>query len=138
MGHTNYLTQNRHAAAAEWDRIIGGWEVIRLTCERRGIALGDAWGEGEPVADEHRIAFNGSGETGYESCVLTRRNSSWTFCKTDRRPYDLAVVALYAVAHKVAPKAYTWDSDGDRIETAAGRELARLALAQARELAATA
>lgn len=136
MGFTHYTTQNRHATATEWDRIIGGWAVIRETCERRGIALGDAWGEGEPEADENRIAFNGAGETGYESCVLTRRNSSWTFCKTDHQPYDLAVVALYALAHTVAPRAYTWDSDGDTIETAAGCELARLALAG--ELAAAA
>lgn len=128
MGHTQYLTQHRHATATEWERILECWPVIRETCERRGIALGDAFGEGDPVADENRIAFNGAGETGYESCVLTRRNSSWTFCKTDRRPYDLAVVALYHLAHQVAPRTYSWDSDGDDIDTAAGRELARLVL----------
>lgn len=125
MGYSHYLEQHRAATAKEWARIVAGWEVIAASC---GVLLGDAWGEGAPVADGERIAFNGLGDDAHESCILTRENDGWLFCKTNRHAYDVAVVALYELAHTVAPRAYTWGTDGDGNDIAAGMELAVLAL----------
>lgn len=46
------------------------------------------------------IAFNGNGDLGHESFVLDFEKTEFTFnfCKTNRKPYDIAVCAVLILA----------------------------------------
>ncbi|PWC64028.1 hypothetical protein TSH7_10065 [Azospirillum sp. TSH7] len=66
--------------------------------------------------DTTRIWIEGTGpagtDLGHESFVLNRTKDR-AFCKTARKPYDLVVCAVLAVAQMVAPDAISVTSDGD-------------------------
>jgi hypothetical protein len=86
-----------------------------------------------------RIAFNGVGEGSHESLVIDRKRpplESWQtredrglgFCKTARKPYDLAVTATLAYLSTVYEGLYDVSSDGDGRDWLNGVEAARRAL----------
>jgi hypothetical protein len=52
---------------------------------------------------------------------------SYNYCKTERKPYDDAVVAVLLAMSCCAPGAFAIRSDGDASDWAAGAELLALA-----------
>lgn len=87
-----------------------------------GIALVGPSGDKDtkPVFDRDEIALNGvAPNEDYESFVLERNPdkrdgeaTSFSFCKTEYRPYDSVVVSILAAAQLIAPKAIKVSSDG--------------------------
>jgi hypothetical protein len=86
---------------------------------------------GDPVFEDTQIAFNGVGENGHEPLYLLREPPSvaagwpitavseyrergywFSFCKTNWKPYDLAVTATLIRATQLAPDAIVVESDG--------------------------
>lgn len=55
--------------------------------------------EREPVFSENLIRFNGVGDEGHETFVVTPSARDFEFCKTARKPYDTAVVAILCLLH---------------------------------------
>lgn len=55
-------------------------------------------GEGEVEITPFRVAFNGSGDLSHESFILTADVCGFEFCKTARKPYDLAVKTALLLA----------------------------------------
>lgn len=114
MGYTHYFRQQRAFTRGEWHelqsavkQLIGNMpETVRL----RG------WnGKGELRLDDEAIVFNGDAETGgdFETFSLSRAiNPEPNFCKTERNPYDVAVMAVLVLAHRIAPGALEIGSDG--------------------------
>lgn len=138
MGYTHAFEQHRDFAAAEWGELTECAAWIVRAAEAVGIALAGPDGEGAPVIDAERIAFNGRGEPGgpqaYEAFEVTRerRGEGWGFTKTSfenvpTRPYDAAVVATLEAAAYAGRGALTWSSDGDEVDHAAGFRLLELA-----------
>ena len=103
MGYTNYWNQYKKISKHDWDMIRE--EVEYLAGDSDIEVLQN---------DKECIAFNGIGENAHEDFVLTRTPSrkkdkltneeeylmdligggwdkSFNFCKTNRKPYDLAV-----------------------------------------------
>ena len=89
MGYTRYWS--RTDKPMDEDFVEFCKEVV-ADCERRGITIRDAWGEGQPILTTERIALNGNAESGldHESFVLDSE-TGFNFCKTARKPYDYAV-----------------------------------------------
>lgn len=58
------------------------------------------------------INFNGEGDNGHENLVLSRTPKEFEFCKTNRKPYDLLVVATLVLYKYHFPKKVEISSDG--------------------------
>ena len=100
MGYTNYWNQYKDISWRDWEKIQEEVEYL-MEC------IGDGCIE-VLQNDAECIAFNGIGENAHEDFVATRKPSlrsgqqgggdkltkvdkSFNFCKTNRKPYDLAV-----------------------------------------------
>lgn len=66
--------------------------------------------ERKPLATRSQIRFNGKGEEGHETLIF-RLNGKWEFCKTARKPYDLAVCEVLLVLKAYLPN-MSLSSDG--------------------------
>lgn len=75
----------------------------------------------KPEIGDSLVAFNGVGENGHETFCM-RPGEEFDFCKTQCKPYDVAVVAILALAadHGLA----IVSSDGCRDEWGQGVALA--------------
>lgn len=79
--------------------------------------------EREPVFTEELIRFNGVGDEGLETFVITPGGSDFEFCKTARKPYDTAVVAVLCLLHHHTEIEVS--SDGEPEDWERGLEFAR-------------
>lgn len=143
MGYTHYYTQRRNIGRAAWDEISTDLQALLKHAEHvQGIALRDWSGEGvtRPIFDGETVAFNGAGEDSHESFVVNRIlppleewqgragiRRGWSFCKTARKPYDVAVTAALCYLATIA-ETHTATSDGTGRDWLAGLEMARQAL----------
>jgi hypothetical protein len=68
--------------------------------------------EKEPEVTETTIRFNGRGDEGHETFLISLDdNDSSAFCKTARKPYDIAVCEVLLVLKAFLPK-FNLSSDG--------------------------
>jgi len=93
-------------------------------CEHKGIQLAfeDTIPEQAEVSD-YQIRFNGVGNDGHETFILKKssigselpllESDQFNFCKTARKPYDLAVGLVLLVAKNHSPNSIRVSSDGD-------------------------
>jgi hypothetical protein len=109
--------------------------------EALGIRLANGVGEGQPEFTERWINLNGPSrrDLGHETFLLDfqpwkvwdeeaalgyqhwadnerrrfeERGFIWAFCKTTRKPYDIAVTSILLRCHHLAPDAFVIGSDG--------------------------
>lgn len=139
MGYTHYWTQTRSFSGDEWLEVSADIREI-LTFVQHGRDIPLANGDGDfgthPTFSATEIMFNGAGdEDSHETFVLPRaRRKEWdggslggNFCKTARKPYDLAVTAVLCYLSSVAG-AYDVSSDGHGHNFVDGLAAAREAL----------
>jgi len=121
MGYTHYWdapTAHPDYAAA-WPCIITDTQAIITAVRGAGIVIAGPDGFGRPLLDAEGIAFNGdaTGDLDYEAFVLAAPGPvprfEHLFCKTGRRPYDLAVAAVLLRCHLLLPEVFRIGSDGD-------------------------
>ena len=136
MGYTHYWTTRENAFMPHlWTAAVDDCaEVIALAIEA-GIELAGWDGNGAPVANGVEIGFNGKGDEAYESFVVSRqsekragRDFAFSFCKTARKPYDVAVTACLVVLKRHLGDSFRVSSDGDVSDWTAGLELANRVL----------
>jgi hypothetical protein len=122
MGYTHYwYVKNMWAVEQALPQVAR--DLKRLLPQLPPLAGWD--GTGAPTIDDREIAFNGVEPDDYESFSLVSSPEGYTptekglfgFCKTERRPYDLAVqVALVLLkwhSEAIAPDAVEVASDGN-------------------------
>lgn len=135
MGYTHYWTQTRNMTAEEWETVRGDvGEILKYTQHISGIPLANGIGDPgtQPEIASNKIWFNGVGpDNDHETfgIVPTIDGPAWAFCKTARKPYDVAVAAcLCYLSTCLEPAAYTVSSDGNGSDFIEGLEVARKAL----------
>jgi hypothetical protein len=141
MGYTHYWTQTRDFTREEWSQIVEDFEALLKDVQHvQGIPLADGVGQPgtSPEITDAKIWFNGTGDDSAETFCLNRKRppkESWEprrgmdFCKTYRRPYDLAVTAaLCYLATVPDPAAFSGSSDGHGRDFLDGLAEARRAL----------
>lgn len=144
MGYTHYWTQLCDIAPDEFEAVVADILAILHAAEAsHGVAIcdGAATPRTRPEVSADRLAFNGTdiGDQGHETFELLRVRQphpylgmdrfGWDFCKTARKPYDIAVTAALCYLSTVAESHHV-SSDGHGRDFLAGLALAREALPQ--------
>lgn len=143
MGYTHYWHQKRNFTTAEWLAITADTRAVLANAAKDGIdLLYERDSNKPPLIDSETIRFNGNGDEGHETFVLERkrrakrdyedaaeykRDGSFNFCKTARKPYDAVVTAVLLIAAHVAPNAIKLSSDGENTDWARGLAMAQAA-----------
>lgn len=126
MGYTHFLTQKRDLTDDEWTQLRVAAHQIFYTARAQGIQLAGPLGEIEDgiMISDDTISFNGLAGEAHETCTVERYmpddpdlysdgGGFFSFCKTARKPYDAAVIAILRAAKDAAPDAFTISSDED-------------------------
>ena len=134
MGYSHYWSHlpEHDQFRARWPRMVLDTKTILTHVQTaHSIRLRGLTGHGLPLLTEGAIGFNGDAAENmdYESFWLhhappnrttephaaARYHSTgfvWTFCKTARLPYDLAVCVVLLRCHLLAPEVFVIGSDG--------------------------
>ena len=132
MGYTNYFTQQREITDKEWSLIENATKEVLILCDQRGINLAYDFDypKRPPYVSGTEIRFNGVGDEGHETFHIDRLgDKSFNFCKTARKPYDEAVVAVLSILHHYAPGGWDIGSDGNCEDWQDGLIMAQQAIA---------
>ena len=130
MGYSHYWTRPPRLPPVEFAVAVAD---CRKLLPQLGVPLAGPGGTGPPECDVDRIVFNGVGTEGREAFAISqheppRRPSPqiFSYCKTARRPYDLAVQCALIILKRHLGDRLTVTSDGPEGEW----ELARAACQQ--------
>ena len=93
MGYTNYWDQTKSFTDKEWKKVKDEYEYIKEICEDIII---------DQTKESDEIVFNGIKDLSHETFYINKQNNkkSFNFCKTARKPYDLAVWHLLYFINK--------------------------------------
>jgi hypothetical protein len=143
MGYTHSWHAPRNYTAKDWALIVADvTSILNEVQHVAGIPLANGMGDRgtSPEINDKWIGFNGVGADAHESVHIrrTRLKDEWggrtgsDFCKTDRKPYDLAVTAVLAYLGSVEHGGKVWSvgTDGSGRDWLAGVALARKAVPQ--------
>ena len=143
MGYTHYWTRKKlvidNSTWAAIERDVR--ELFKLLpAEAPTLTLVREYDEPgtEPLVNGALICFNGEGELGHETFYFPRTDTSdFGFCKTARKPYDLAVQAVLRIIAHHEPSVVL-SSDGEEGAFVEGERLAaRIRVARNRAARAT-
>lgn len=95
MGYTHYF-ENVKFSDANWKAFKT--DVRKLYKTLDSVIQRESDDKRKPFAGTHEVSFNGVGEEGHETFVMTQENGAFDFCKTARKPYDLAVCTVLMLA----------------------------------------
>jgi hypothetical protein len=131
MGYTHYWYYNPSKTNkninSSFEKALSEIKKYKNLLESRGLVLTGPMGEGIPILNGQKIAFNGDSECGlnHESFVVELDhqavNHGFDFCKTARKPYDtlvcLSLISLFEAFGDSAVFSYCSDgSDADWVE----------------------
>lgn len=131
MAYVHHWAQPKSFQTTEWYQLRrAAVRVIALCRTRLDIPIcltPDAPTE-PPQCTADLIYFNAAGAEGGDDFQLDRDRpicGGWFHCDTARRPYDVAVTAVLALAQHLAPGVLAVRSDGTAGDWAPGLALAR-------------
>ena len=128
-GYTHYYNRPRILPKAQFLSAAADLKKVLDHLQAQGLPLGGSDGSGTPDFTPTYIAFNGVGDDAHETFyvpqvftphypsqephLVGRRKMWFDFCKTARKPYDVAAVAgLIVFKHHFGEK-FLVSSDGD-------------------------
>ena len=96
MGYTRYWKRTDKEITEDFIEEV---RDILNDCARKGIAIRNWDGDGQPEVSLNCIAFNGNRKENldHESFVIDGQ-TGFNFCKTARKPYDYAVRKVLKIA----------------------------------------
>jgi hypothetical protein len=133
---------NAESFVKSWPQIVTDAHAIGAYVQQKlGIRLADGMGDGHPEFTERWIYLNGPSrrDLGHETFLIDptpwkvwdeqaalghrrwadherqqfeERGFLWAFCKTARKPYDIAVTSILLRCRHLAPDAFVIGSDG--------------------------
>jgi len=123
MGYTNYWIQKKPFNNRQWNIIKKEYDYIK---ENFGVNNANEYEENiieDQTTKSDEIVFNGNKKNNldHETFVLTKNfrepfydgdDVKFNFCKTERKPYDLAVWHLLTFVKMIAPNSINISRDG--------------------------
>lgn len=115
MGYTHYFEQKKAIPNEKWDELKKDVEIILTHIQNELNVKLESNDDNPKLINKNRINFNGdsSQDLDYETFYIDKNNQSFNFCKTQYRPYDLAVCSVLLLLHHHAPDFHDISSDGD-------------------------
>jgi hypothetical protein len=115
MGYTHYCLKPKEISQEKWNSFVTDFKTILPYFE----VLLDKTTDQKLIINENEILFNGIDEASHETFYIERVESNWdetesvafSFCKTARKPYDIAVCCALIIGAKYMP--IQVESDGD-------------------------
>jgi len=123
MGYTHYAYQKKELDQKQWAGFIT--DVKKVLKAGEGYIQYESEVKKAPVANKDKVRFNGIGEEGHETFLMTRisKLEEWqskrddgmvfNFCKTAQKAYDVYVVACLVLAKSHFGDDVVFSSDGD-------------------------
>ena len=89
--------------------------LLKKCLKNISVELAGGNGTGKPVFTNTMVCFNGLDEDSHETCYLALDNSDFEFdfCKTARKPYDVAVCLTLLCFKKFFGDDFKYSSDGN-------------------------
>lgn len=112
MGYTHYWRGKKRPTEKQWKAIMVEVDKLFNTKEAFKLIRYEQGRNTPPTLNAEEIRFNGRGENAHETFLFTRDPSSFEFCKTAGKPYDLFVVGVLTIVYHFAPECYDITSDG--------------------------
>ena len=122
IGYTHYWRRNKDISPETWAKIKDDVSYILNHQMNRGLSdIGDP---DECMITDDVIRFNGRGDDGHETFLVTRlcpvpasyssdKTQSFDFCKTNQKPYDVLVTAaLLKILEHTGGEGFHVNSDG--------------------------
>ena len=109
MGYTHYWEVKNKIPQDKFDAIGDDLKQVIKACNDDGIKICGGMGE----IENDVISFNGDGDNGHETCYMTKDKKDFAFCKTARKPYDIAVTAFLIICKHYLGDDIEVTSDGD-------------------------
>jgi hypothetical protein len=125
MGYTHYYYQKKSFSTSEWTDIQNAVKQIVSYCNKNKIKLVYEYNlDSAPEVNGSVVRFNGYQDEGHETFVLEKKmpkpepwqsnqNEYFCFCKTARKPYDLAVGLVLLAMTNLSDGVVSVSSDGD-------------------------
>lgn len=136
MGYTHYFKQNKPVSDEQWNAFEKDAKVVLEHIQKNlGIVLTSNDSNGV-IINSQRVNLNGddSCDLDHETFYLEKDYRDFNFCKTARKPYDLAVCSLLLLAHEHMPNHHDIRSDGSFEEWQEAMELNAKLLGRAYKL----
>lgn len=129
MGHTHYFTKKKNTVREDWNSMVHDLKTVFKNCflEKSGsksnIQICDGMGVeklGSPdsiivdkCSKKECIVFNGHDDLSHETFIICSNDplDKFSFCKTNRKPYDWLVVATLILIDNHMPGVYELGSD---------------------------
>ena len=113
MGFSHYWTINSSITEKFPDFSKDCQKVIKHEI-KNGTKLSFEYSEEDraPVTNDTIVRFNGPGEEGHETFLVSTSERGFQFCKTARKPYDTAATACLLLAKHHFGSAIEITSDG--------------------------
>mgnify|MGYP003971381979 CR=1 FL=1 len=108
MGYTHYWKHDE-VIKADWRKAIE--EVDKVLRRHHGVLQFEYDNDAKPEANDSSIRFNGIDEDGHETFWVSPEATGFSFCKTARKPYDLAVCEVLIILSCLC--GFDVSSDGD-------------------------
>jgi hypothetical protein len=115
LGFTHYLRDKPAFSDVQWAAFTN--DVAAVYHKHRRILAGPS-GEDldtRPLIGRAEISFNGIGDDSHETCFVPKGATEFEFCKTARKPYDVAVVEVYKLVRKYLPTTVLSSDGGDEV-----------------------
>lgn len=115
MGYTHYFKQLKFPTDTQWESVCSDFKRFCATAMLyKPFPIQREYHDAAPPdIDDGHIQFNGIGNMGHETMYLAKNAPGWSFCKTNRKPYDKAVMVLLVLAHHHASDVWEVTSDGE-------------------------
>ena len=117
MGYTHYWKFNSNPKdIKDGDKKFKKSVALLKKCLKNiSVELAGSNGTGKPIFTNTMVCFNGLDEDSHETCYLALDNSDFEFdfCKTARKPYDVAVCLTLLCFKKFFEDDFKYSSDGD-------------------------
>ena len=111
MGYTHYFEKKNGLKNSKFLDFIG--DLRKVLKDTEGV-LQFEYDEAKPIQVSVKgVRFNGIGDDGHETFLLTPTASDFDFCKTACKPYDKYVVASLALAKYHFGEDIQVSSDGE-------------------------
>jgi len=116
MGHTHYWSVKNQLDSDSFGKAQKDCKTIcDILKNKHDIHIQAEYNDDDPpLFGDNLIKFNGMGDDGCETFFISLYETGYSFCKTARQYYDLAVQCCLLILHHYFQENFVISSDGNK------------------------